>query len=742
MLILKLAIKELKRRKVETLVIVLLMTIASTLYMGISTLNYSIDEMVRNYARDCYGDVLILGYIPLATDSLVRGNWVIEKAGFAIIPSVGSTSKETYPLLLAYSRAIYQRNITLGGIKAKPIARGEALLVKEGKGPLKVGMTLTVRPLITFEEIQPFKVRIVGTVLGGLPLPAGPVLILSPKDGERLLEAFGGYTVYIVKSKLNKEETIKRLVSAVKEAGGFVGFIFTSDKLYFYPGKDASLLSANTIKSISTWVWIMSTIIILLIAVSTIERNVREMALLKVLGTDSKQTLRYLLYVWGLRGFFAFVISVLLSWYFANLALQVVLNYPKFEMYKEFMKIALDMNAMAIGALMIAITSILAILLSFAILRKMNVVEAIYFYGMKLRLIIKGNLALAYALSYLRSYPVRALTAILAFSLAISVVMMPLSVIDSLSTLHINVKGVTTIVLRIPIISPGVETLWNIAKKDLRNPSLWYENLYGSTGFVARVNGKPVMVDVCLRGACWSDFVPKGDKIMVSSLFAHVFGVKVGDKIKLTIKTTEGKEKTFTFTVGYIKDDPLYPPRIMVSYFQVKSIGFTLRHVFVIKGEGNALRIQRDLIESLYAAVSKSASELKSELREKIGLLSQMMVGVIGITALLFSLSIPSFVVADESTRARLLKQLKLLGFDSLTIMKASLVKWTTITIPALLLYLLILKNLIEITLIERIREVYLVTPKFPDAFALILALIALVLASITETLYFKTSRP
>ncbi len=742
MLILKLAFKELKRRKIETLVIILLMTIASTLYMGISALNYSIDRMVKSYTRDCYGDVLLLGYIPLTTDTLIRGNWVIEKAGFAIIPSVGTSGNKTYPLLLAYSNSIYQPNVTLGGIKAKPIAKGEALLVMEGRGPLRIGMTLTVRPLITFEEIKPFKVKIVGTVLGGLPLPAGPVLILSPKDGERLLEAFGGYTVYIVKSKLNKEETIRKLINAVKEAGGFVGFIFTSDKLYFYPGKDALLLSANTIKSISMWAWIMSTVVILLIAVSTIERNVREMALLKVLGTDSKQVLRYLIYVWGARGLAALIVSMLASWYFTNLALQAVLNYPKFEMYKEFLRVTMDVNALAVGSLMIIITSILAILLSFIILKRMNVVEAIYFYGMKLRLVIRGKLALAYALSYVRSYPIRALTATLAFSLAISVVMMPLSVIYSLGNLHVEPKGVTTIVLRIPIISPGVDTLWNLARKDLRNPSLWYENLYGSTGFVAKVNGKPIIVDVCLRGACWREYTPKGDKVAVTSLFAHIFNVKVGDKIRLSIITTEGKKEKLTVTVGYIKNEPIYPPKILVNYSQFKLLGLAMRHVFVIKGEGNALKIQRDLIESLYAAVSKSAKEMKTELKEKIALLTRMMVGVIGVTALLFSLSIPSFVVADESTRARLLKQLKLLGFDSITIFKSALMKWSVITIPALLLYLLVFKDLIEVTLIEKIREVYLVTPSFPDFYAIMLAVLAIILASITETAYFKSSHP
>jgi hypothetical protein len=119
-----------------------------------------------------------------------------------------------------------------------------------------------------------------------------------------------------------------------------------------------------------------------------------------------------------------------------------------------------------------------------------------------------------------------------------------------------------------------------------------------------------------------------------------------------------------------------------------------------------------------------------------------MMAGVIGITALLFSLSIPSFVVADESTRARLIRQLKLLGFDSMTILKSAIVKWSIITLPALVLYLVFLKNLIDYTLMEKIREVYLVKSSFPDVYALLLSLLALLTASITEAIYFKKTKP
>ena len=74
----------------EFVAVVALIAFSLSLYVTASITYTSTDNLFKNYLRESYGDVLVVGYIPKEMDLVAPHlNWVKDYTGFAVVPGYG-----------------------------------------------------------------------------------------------------------------------------------------------------------------------------------------------------------------------------------------------------------------------------------------------------------------------------------------------------------------------------------------------------------------------------------------------------------------------------------------------------------------------------------------------------------------------------------------------------------------------------------------------------------------------------
>ncbi len=764
MLMLKVGMKSVAKRKWETLAISLMIAFSLALFVSAGVVRGTLLPLFSNYLRSCYGDVIVLGYIPYYADKLfVNASWVKDFTGYAVVPSYGVYQNKTYPLLLGFTEAAYRNNTLLGGFKAPPLKPGEAVLLRQGSSFLRPGMSMTIYPMITIEPVKPFKEKIVGYAEGGLPLPAGPVVFLNKADGEKLVRDFGGYTVYsvILKHRMPEREAVEKVTKLLKEAGAFVALVFYTKKdLLFYPGEDVILESTNALKFLSTTSWAVATAIIVIISILYIERNVREIASLRSLGASSWNMAQYLLGLWGSRALLGLVLALLIGYAVAISSINAALSHPRLQPLKLFVHVRIDPSDLAYACGMALLTAILSVTVSLIAISKMNVVEAMRFYGLKIRLKMESSLPfnMMIAVSDVRSTLWRSFAALVLISLSLSLVAVPIILRDSI--LHVNYPksfDVSVTFLRIPHISPPVSFVIDQLKgvKGAKSMSVWVENLYGSVNFklFAHVHGKeiPLYGSSCwevLKGSCWDvtgklleGSWPSGREVALSNLAARLLHVKVGDKLKITVES-DNFMKTYTVKVSGIFADPVYPPKVILSKTLLPKRTYNVMVVYALAKDENVLakKLQGILIGNAYAAASITWQSMYSELKNNLNYVAES----ISLSALFsFSvilLALLTFSFSETVIKEKFLALLKGLGSTSKDYFVTSWTKWIIIAVPATVLTLT-MSLLISESGVSYLSRVYLLPSPSPGIWTFCAPLFATPFLALIDVMWFKRVR-
>ncbi|UXD22377.1 hypothetical protein IPA_04050 [Ignicoccus pacificus DSM 13166] len=714
----KAAFRSSLRNVAEFIAIVALIAFSLSLYITASVTYASTSNLFKNYLRESYGDVLVVGYIPKEMDNLASHlSWVKDYAGFAVVPGYGVTkSGKTYPLLLGYTDAAYRNNTLLGGFKAKPLKEGQALLLRQGSSFLHPGMHLTIYLAITVSGAPtPFNETIVGYAEGGLPLPAGPVVFLSPPDGRRLVNDFGGYTVYsfILKKELPENKVVPLVERIVKEVGGYIGFVYYTKKdLIYYPGQDVIAESSNALKYVSLVSWLVATVIIVIISIIYIEKNIKELGTLRVIGTTKGDLAKYLLVLWGLRIYLGLIAAIVVGYVVAIYAIHSVLSHPRLQPLLMFLHIVVPAKAVITLLGLSTATLILSVVISLAVLSRLRISEALTFYGLKLRIKEESSLpfSLMLAVSELRSVLWRSLATVLIVALTVSLLVLPFAIGDSLTSIHVA-KGfdVKVTFLIIPRISPPLQTaLSTLDFHKATSASLWLESLYGSVGMRSEidVNGKihNVYTYSCLmalKGSCWEAMPPllkghwpRGDhEIAISLLASKLFNLKVGDVITL-YRHYRNKDFVDKVKVVGIYDETVYPPSIVIPRNLAPPIN-TLK-VFVIRvttqhPDALALDFQNTLISEGYAAVSMTWKAYAKELSNSLKFIATSVKNTIFNSFVVVALGSTAFALSDVSTRKKLLALFKAIGLTTKDYFVTTVTKWYVIAIVAIPLTTLML---------------------------------------------------
>ncbi len=762
----KSAIRSSLKNKIEFIAIVALVVFSLSLYATASITYTSTDSLFKSYLTKSYGDVLIVGYIPKDFDLIAAHMKSLkDHTGFAVVPAYGVLKNgKTVPLLLGYSEAAYRNNTMLGGFKAKPLKEGQALLLRQGAIFLHPGEKLSVYLSISINPItKPFNLTIVGYAEGGLPLPAGPVVFLSKPDGERLLEEFGGYTVYsfILKNPSQADTFIKKVTKVIKEIGGYVGFVYNTRKdLLFYPGQTVILESSNALKFISMVSWIVASIVVVAIAAIYIERNIREIASLRVVGTSWLDLAKYLTILWGTRLYVGLVLSIIVGYVIATYSIHTVLSHPRLQPLLNFLHIVIPSSCILFLFGITTITLTLSVLISLIVIKKLRMTETLYFYGLKLRIKEESSLpfSLMLAASELRSVLWRSLAAILIISITIGLLVLPYSLGASLEKVSIP-KGfdVKVTFLIIPRISPSIDFAINMLSKELSNTkasSLWLENLYGSVGMRAELithnKDVPVYVHSCLmqfKGSCWEampkllagKWPSKANELAISLYTSNLLHLKIGDVVKVK-RIILGRTYIDKLKIVGIYDSTTFPPSVVLPKELVPSI-HSLK-VFVVRiitknSEKVALSIQNDLISSGYAAVSLTWKAYINEVYNSLKYIAKSIRDTILSSFAVVTLSITAFALSDVSTRKKILALLKAIGLTSLDYFTAVLSKWYVLALVSLPITSLLSYSIAKIG-ISILSQVYLIQELYMPKWFIILIFIIPLYISLIVALYFK----
>jgi len=762
--LIKAALRSVTRNKVEFLALTLLIAFSLSLYITASITFVSADKLFSNYLRESYGDILIVGYIPQEFDTVVNSlSWIKDHTGFAVVPAYGiikGDSKELIPILLGYTEAAYRNNTLLGGFKAKGLRSGEALLLRQGALFLKPGMELMV--YTTINPTGPplnFNLTIIGYAEGGLPLPAGPVLFLSKTDGEKLVDSFGGYTVYsiILKNDSNIRKKAFMLETLVRKIGGYVGFTFISkEDLLFYPGQSIILESTNALKFMSLVSWFVATIIIIILSIVYIEKNVREIGTLEAIGAEKWSLAKYLTTVWGVKLYSGFILSIIIGYLVAVYALNTVLSHPRLVPLRNFLEIIVPLGDVFFMFALATATLFLSVTVSILALRKMRLIEALNFYGLRLHIKAESSLpfTIMLAFSELRSVVWRALAAMVILSLTTTLLTLPYSIGDSLGSVSTSKSfDVKVTFLIIPRISPPLNyALHLIENMNVKDLSLWFENLYGSVGmttFLVKNDVKePVYAYSCLKvfkGSCKDTFYrfiegkwPSKNEVAISLLLSKSLNIKVGDKIML-IRIIKGKLYENKVRVSGIYDSTIFPPSVLLPRDMVPQV--SKLKVFVIRAltndpEAMAMKFQGKLISNGYAAISTTWKNYLNELRGSLRYISKSIKDTILNSFMVVVLGSLAFALSDASTRKKLLALLRTIGLTTTDYSLTILTRWyvlAVISVPLTMFAIWSLTNLGD----RLLSRVYLIQYIYiPLWFLEILFILPLLIGAVTALYY------
>jgi len=760
-LMVKIGLKVARKRALETLAISLMVAFALSLYASASVLRATLLPLFGNYLRMSYGDVIVIGYIPYQVDRLFSTYaWVEDFTGYAVVPSYGSDGNRTFPLLLGYTEAAYRKDTLLGGFKAPPLRKGEAVLLREGSSFLRPGMTLEVYPMITLRPVEPFRETIVGYAEGGLPLPAGPVLFLNEEEGKRLVLDFGGYTVYSVslKEDVDGSEALDRVLNALKKVNSFIALTFYSkDDLLFYPGEDVILETSNVLQFLSTVSWSVVTVVLMVIAILYIERNVREVASLRALGASKRDMGQYLLALWGTRIFVGAVLALVIGYLFAVHAVEAALSHPRLQPLKGFVRFNLYASDILIIMMLALLTTLLTVAVSMLVISRMNVVEALRFYGIRIKLKVESSLPfnVMVALSEIRSVLWRASAALVLLSLSLSLIVVPLILGESLKTLEYPKSfDVSVTFLRIPRISPPVPFVLEQLKESnhTKSLSLWIENLYGSVNFKATIekDGRKMSVFAtscveALKGSCadvgpkiLQGRRPKGLEIAVSDLLSNIMNIKVNDTVRLIVTAKEGTW-TYDVRVSGIMADPAFPPSIMLPKELLPKKEYNVFTVYATADDQvlAAKELQGILIGNAYAAGSTTWESFKNNLKMNINFVATSVTLTTLINFSIIILALLTFTFSDVVIKSKLLAILKALGATSLDYYVASFVRWGLVALLASVLTPLLSYSL-SIVGISVLSQIYLIKRIVIDWNIFLLPLLSVPLLALLDSVWFR----
>ncbi|ABU82445.1 ABC transporter permease [Ignicoccus hospitalis] len=725
---LKVGIKTARKKAVETLVISLMVAFSLSMYVTSQVLKDTLLPLFSNYLTMSYGDIVVLGYIPYYVDEIMKNlSWVKDFTGYAVVPSYGECCNSTVPLLLGYSEAAYRNDTLLGGFKAPNLRQGEAVLLKGSAEFVKPGMVLRVYPVVTLNPVEPFVEKVVGYAEGGLPLPAGPVLFLNEEDGERLKREFGGYTVYSVVT--DDPDGAKKVKEVIKDVGGFVALVFDSKRdLLFYPGEDVILESSNVLEVMSEISWAVVTIVLLIVSVIYIERNVREVATLRSIGASLKDMTLYLSGVWGSRVFLGTLLALLFGTAVAISSVNVALSHPRLEPLKAFVTLTVSPKTVLAVFAMSALTTVLTILTSIIAISKMNLVEALRFYGLKVRLSMESSLPfrVMIAVSENKAATWRFLAAVVLLSLTLSLITIPTLIKEGLTKVEVpKYYDVAVTFLKIPKISPPVGYVLPQLEglKGYSSMSVWVESLYGSVNFKVKIvkDGEevPVYGKACLqalKGSCW-DLAPRlvagkypgRGEIAVSDLLAHEMGLKVGDIVKVEVES-KGVKRAFEVKVSGIFSYPMFPPTVILPKAYLPAREYSVMVIYV-SGSPEleiAKEVHATFVSNAYAATSLTWTEFERELRDNLRqvALSTSLTTLLGTSIVVLALATFSF--SDVVLKSRFLALLKSLGLTSKEYLTVSLTKWGLVAAAALIPSLLV-EETVGAYVAGRLSEVYLI---------------------------------
>ena len=757
----KIGLKSAVKRKWETLAISLMLAFSLGLYVTSSILKSSLLPLFSNYLRMSYGDIIVLGYIPYYADALFsNASFVKDFTGYAVVPSYGYYHNQTIPLLLGFTEAAYRNNTLLGGFKAPPLKPGQAVLLRESASFLKPNMELKVYPMVTIRPVKPFKEKIVGYAEGGLPLPAGPVLFLNKDDGEELVKEFGGYTVYsvILRDDLTRKAALRKTMDLLKEAGAYVALTFYTKKdLLFYPGEDVILETSNVLKFLSNITWIVVTAIIIIVAILYVERNVREIAGLRALGASSWDMAQYLLSLWGSRALLGTALAFLIGYAIAVQAINAALSHPRLQPLKAFVHISTNSADVGYVVAMALVTVVLTVLVSLLVIARMNVAEAMRFYGLKVKLDVESFLPFnaMIAVSEVRSVLWRSLAGMVLLSLTLSLIVIPYTLGNSLRSIEYPKSfDVSVTFLRIPKISPPVPFLIEQLRdvNGTKSLSIWVENLYGSVNFKSfiRHDGKwiPVYAMSCveaLKGKCTDvgprlikGKYPSGNEIAVSNLLANELGLEPNQTLKIMIQS-HNVTRVYEVKVSGIVADPVFPPTIILPRSLLPKKLYNVMVVYALTDNETAVakELQGIMIGNAYAAASLTWKSYYSNLLTNLNFVARSVTMTTFISLSIIVLAVLTFTFSDTVIKSKFLATLKALGSTTRDYYITSLTRWLIIAVLASLLTPVV-SYAASAWGVRVLSEVYLVKVPRLGAWMLILPLLTPPVLALVDSLWFK----
>ncbi|ALU12454.1 hypothetical protein EYM_03960 [Ignicoccus islandicus DSM 13165] len=765
-LITKSALRSSVKSKLEFLSIVFMIAVSISLYVASQMTYESVVDLFRNYVRTTYGDILVVGYVPSIVDEIVKeSKFVRDFTGFVVVPAYATDSQGIErPVLLGYTEAAYRNDTLLGGFKAIKLKEGQALLLREGSDGLSIGMKLTAYPTISINEESIFNLTIVGYVEGGLPLPAGPVLFLSKSDGKKLLEVVGGYTVYSVvrKDGISDNEVLTELIEIIKNAGGYVGFVFDTNKdLKFYPGQGVLNETVIGLKFISLTSWIVVTIVLVIFSIMYIEKNVKEVATLRSIGGAATELSKYIIALWGSRLLSGLILGILISYLLTKVIIASALSHPRLQPFQDFVKVRLPPMTI-VETIILSLTTLLLIWISSLVaVYKMRLIDALTFYGIKLR--IKGESRLPFfmivGLSEIRTLPWRNIAAIILLSLGIALISLPFTLSSSLLSFNESKSfDVKVIMMIIPKISPSLSYFLSNADWSKANEvSIWVESLYGSVNIKAQLiegNKKvPIYATSCLlpfKGKC-IDFISivKGrmlkypNETIVSTLFSYRYNVRVGDEIAVSLTTKGTKERVISLKVVGIYNSKEFPPTIILHPALLPPIDSFSVFTILIKTkypEELSNYIRSFLVSNAYAAVSMTWDEYEREMMRDLTFVADSIKTTVLSSYIITTLAVATFAISDLSVRRKIWMLLKSLGMTSVDLSLAFLFRWAVIgalSIP--ISYILLTKWTTDG--VEMLSQVYFIDKMKIDCSFIIVGMLAPLAIFVVSLAYFKKYR-
>ncbi len=693
------------RRKIETIVIVFLLSIAVGMYAMIDLDLYNFVNYIKYSIRDTIGYANFIGLFNNTVVNKIRMMPGVESvkafyywSGYTYI-SIGGNKTRLGVALLQYDER--GESISILVTRGRPPANnGEAVLYHHFSvtppPELELGKNVTVYSVDINGSLKKLCFTIVGEATGPINF-GGDVALFIPRNVLKNVTR-GRYTWISVYGSVYTDEAVGKLADEVLEylnKSGIELYSYMVNRPSDNPVKSVFEGVADMIKMLLYTAIAIIAVLSAASSISLIERNTRLIGVLKAVGATKRQV--FLLYSipWLARGAIGLALGLAISPFIAEKMLYLFI--PNASIILNFFLtkygFTVDPYTLAWSGIVCGATILVASLVPGAIASRIRVVEAIRFTGLKPRrtLGFSGSLMLRLSLRNLFSRPWKIVGLVLSIAIMWS----------GLMALSISINGFWAIYRDFeehypPDLSIHVNRLGYTApttaldayKIILNTSGVAYAETYV---YYMAMNafgmGRAVIFVTVINGSWKLSTTPVAEgrypcrdgEALIGPSIARLLGVGVGSTIRY--RDERGREWVLKVVgIGKLNDQDgfyVYIPKtsfakifdIPLNRLGVDSVIIRVRVREGVSPMELGWRIKRSIEENPYLKASfRARSETLRMMKDNISMIAMIFAMLYSVSIFVGLAVITSILVVDFTGRLREIGVLRAIGFTNASI--------------------------------------------------------------------------